>query len=142
MYSPASPIVVPNEAQRAISQIVEERAKALLYMCLTEEQRTMLETQNKFRVVSNKGNIFEIRRGRMHNIFRLDMQGNIIEEWCVLPPGNLPIYDVLLAQKVSLESDEDDTYARANVWAKPSHRIVHTAPVQYRSGDDLYRAVA
>jgi len=110
------------------------RAEALLHSCLNEEQRDMLRSQRKFRVVSNLGNIFEIREGRMHNIYKLDMQGKPIENWCVLPRGELAQGDAMLAQKLWLETDEIETERCANITHIASGRLVRTAPVQYQPG--------
>jgi hypothetical protein len=106
----------------------------LLFSCLNEEQREMMRTQKKFRIVSNKGNIFEIRHGRMHNIFRLDLQGNAVEEWCVLPQGELAPGDVMLAQKLGLECDEDDVAKHANITVLASGQLRYRAPRQYTPG--------
>lgn len=94
----------------------------------------MLRTQRKFRIVSNLGNIFEIYEGRMHNIYKLDMAGNTIENWCVLPHGELAQGDVMLAQKLWLETDEAETERRANVTLQLTGRLRHRAPVQYQPG--------
>jgi hypothetical protein len=110
------------------------RALALLHSCLNDEQRDMLRTHRKFRVVSNLGNIFEIREGKMHNIYKLDMAGNVLENWCVLPHGELAQGDVMLAQKLWLETDEAETERCANVTHVASGRLLRSAPVQYQSG--------
>jgi hypothetical protein len=110
------------------------RAEALLHSCLNDEQRDMLRNHRKFRVVSNLGNIFEIREGRMHNIYKLDMAGNSIENWCVLPRGELAQCDAMLAQKLWLETDEAETERCANITHVASGRLVRTAPVQYQPG--------
>jgi len=114
---------------------IELRAKNLLLSCLTPDQRTMYEREQKFRVVSNRGNVFELHHKRLHGVYRLDMQGKKIEEWCVSPHGRIPICDVLLSQKVMLESDEDSLRRDANVWTFEADRIgqqIHRALLQYQ----------
>jgi hypothetical protein len=110
------------------------RAEALLHSCLNAEQQHMLRTHHKFRIVSNLGNIFEICEGRMHNIYKLNMEGYRVENWCVLPSGELAQCDVMLAQKLWLESDEAETERCANITHIATGRLVRSAPVQYQPG--------
>lgn len=110
----------------------EERAKRLLLSCLTPEQRAMFEKHAGFRVVSNLGNVFELRSERIHNVRRLDAECRPIEEWCVTPNGRIPVHDVLLAQKVMLETDELGLRARANVWSLPSRQMVQWGEDQWK----------
>lgn len=109
----------------------EARARALLLSCLTPEQRASFERCRAFRVVSNLGNIFEIAHARTHGIHKLDMQGNQVEQWCTTPNGRIPICDVMLAQKLYLETDEAGLRQTANVWVMPGFRMVHTADRQW-----------
>lgn len=129
--TPAPP---PRTALRLIAEGAAVRAMDLLYSCLNDEQREMLRAHKKFRVVSNKLNIFEICEGKTHNIYKLDMQGKRVENWCVLPQGELAMGDVLLAQKVWLETDEADTAKFANITHIATGQLIHTSPVQYRFG--------
>jgi hypothetical protein len=124
----------PRQHVQYLADGAAARALALLHSCLNDEQRDMLRVHRKFRVVSNLGNIFEIREGRMHNIYKLDMAGNPIENWCVLPQGELAQGDAMLAQKLWLETDEAETERCANVTHIASGRLVRSAPVQYRPG--------
>ncbi len=113
---------------------VELRARNLLLSCLTPEQRAMYEKEFKFRVVSNLGNVFELHRKRMHGVFKLDMQGNRIEEWCVTPHGRIPVDDILLSQKLMLETDEAALRSESNIWDLSNARLgqqIHRAALQY-----------
>jgi hypothetical protein len=40
------------------------------------------------------------------NVEELDSRGNIVAQWCFRPRGNLAVGDVLLAQKIALETME------------------------------------
>jgi hypothetical protein len=65
-----------------------------------------------FEVVgSDTGTRYRIRHGRMMNIDELDSAGNKVCEWCFLPAGNLAIGDVMLAQKIALETYESGALA-------------------------------
>jgi len=50
----------------------------------------------------------------MMNIDELDSAGNKVCEWCFLPEGNLAAGDVMLAQKIALETFESEALAIAN----------------------------
>jgi len=100
------------------------RAEDLLLSCLTEEQRKMLKESGKFRLVGSNGSIYEIKRGRQHNIFKLDAQGNRVEELCVHPGPHMPNADTMLLQKVSLETDEAEMRQIANIWDMSSRRLI------------------
>src|SRR5262249_36422725 len=55
-----------------------------------------------------------IRRGRQMNIYELDQKGVQIGVWCFGPEGCLAVGDIMLAQKIALETDEHAALAVAN----------------------------
>lgn len=121
----------------------QRRSRELLFSCLTEEQRKSVESPRKcFRVVSDMGGIFEIEYGRMHNVFALDHNGARVEEWCVTPLGDFPIWDVMLAQKLALETDSVALADRANIRDLKTGRMVRHAAVQYRYSQPEYLLAA
>jgi len=84
----------------------------------------MLKESGKFRLVGSNGSIYEIKRGRQHNIFKLDAKGNKVEELCVHPGPHMPNADTMLLQKVSLETDEAEMRRIANIWDMSSRRMI------------------
>ena len=48
------------------------------------------------------------------NIDELDSGNKPTAVWCFLPQGRLPIGDIMLAQKIALESDEHNALAIAH----------------------------
>jgi hypothetical protein len=60
------------------------------------------------------GRHYLIRHGRQANIIELDARGGRLSSWCFGPEGELPTGDILLAQKIALETDELGTIAIAN----------------------------
>jgi hypothetical protein len=44
--------------------------------------------------------------GTATNIFEIDETGRTVVGWCFLPSGGLVAGDVMLAQKIALETDE------------------------------------
>jgi len=82
---------------------------ALLVEHLDPEQRSEFETRGVIPVLgSDTGRRYEIRVGRSSNVFECRDDGEYVRTFCFLPRGNLPIGDVLLAQKLALELYESE----------------------------------
>ena len=93
----------------------EQKADALLKEWLSPEQRATLESYGHFEVRgSHTGKCYRIRRGRIMNIDEVSKEGDLGPVWCFGPVGHLPLGDVMLAQKLALETDEQATLAVAN----------------------------
>jgi hypothetical protein len=93
----------------------EQRADALLKEWLSPEQRVTLQTYGYFEVRgSHTGQRYRIRRSQHMNIAELDQDGVQVALCCFGPVGNLPLGDVMLAQKLALETDEPAALAVAN----------------------------
>jgi hypothetical protein len=93
---------------------VEQRALALLREWLSPAQRAGLETRGYFEVIgSRSGKRYRIRHNRVVNIDELDERGCRVTTWCFAPEGSLPMGDIMLAQKIALENDEDAALAVA-----------------------------
>lgn len=90
-----------------------------------------MDRDQKFLCVSDLGEIFEITTRRMHNVFRLNLQGRRVEEWCVTPFGNFPVYDIMLAQKLALETDSASLRERANVRDLVTGRLLYQSPLPF-----------
>ena len=93
----------------------EDRAEALLNEWLCPEQRATLERHGYFEVrSSHTGKRYRIRRGRNMNIEEFGKDGAHVATWCFRPVGHLPLGDVMLAQKLALETDEQAALRVAN----------------------------
>ena len=93
----------------------EEKAYALLEQWLSPAQLAQYENNGHFEVRGcHSGKRYRIRRARQMNIDELDEAGARSAAWCFGPEGNLPIGDVMLAQKIALENDEQTALAVAN----------------------------
>ena len=57
---------------------------------------------------------YRIQRSKVMNVHEVDQAGNIVAHWCFAPKGNLPMGDVLLAQKIALETMERETLKMPN----------------------------
>jgi len=94
---------------------VEERSLRLLRSWLSPRQAQQWDALSEFEVVgSHTETRYRIRRGKVMNVHELDQMGNIIARWCFAPKGDLPMGDVLLAQKIALETMEGDVLKTAN----------------------------
>ena len=86
-------------------QAAEAKARVLLERALTPAQRRDLFARRCF-YVKGKRFTYRIREGHSGNVDQLDSAGLVIGRFCALPVGRLPVYDVMLAQKLWIETDE------------------------------------
>lgn len=64
-------------------------------------------TRGYFEVIgSHTGRRYRITTGYSTNICELDSFGHTVARWCFVPVESLPAGDVMLAQKIALENDE------------------------------------
>jgi hypothetical protein len=93
----------------------EQRAGALLRRWLSPAQLAQYERTGRFEVVgSDTGKRYRIHPHKQMNIEELDERGAFVTSLCFAPEGNLPVDDIMLAQKIALETDERATLAIAN----------------------------
>jgi hypothetical protein len=96
----------------------ERRGVALLRSWLTPEQAEQWDTRGSFDVIGcHTGRRFRITRGTAMNINELDADGGTAAQWCFAPEGKLATGDVLLTQKIALETMEQQALALANTQA-------------------------
>ncbi len=109
----------------------EARARRLLREWLSPDQRAQFDAKGYFEVTgSYTGRRYRIHYGTMTNVFELDedMQPKI--GWCFVPERAVVAGDVMLAQKIALETDEAAVLALANRFSpRPSSppRVVRRA---------------
>jgi hypothetical protein len=93
----------------------EEKGADLLRSWLSPEQAELWDSHRHFYVVgSETGTRYRIAFGRSMNIEELDSGGAVVTQWCFGPKGNLAVGDVMLAQKIALETMEVEALAKAN----------------------------
>jgi hypothetical protein len=92
----------------------EGRACRLLREWLSPAQRTQFTRSRYFDVVGGQtGTSYRIYPGTSMNVYALDCCGRAHRGLCFMPVGELPIGDVMLAQKLALESCEGNALAIA-----------------------------
>jgi hypothetical protein len=93
----------------------EQKALALLKQWLSSAQLAQYERNGHFEVTGcHSGKRYRIQRAKQMNIEELDEHGAQIAVWCFGPEAELPACDVMLAQKIALETDERSALAVAN----------------------------
>jgi hypothetical protein len=94
----------------------EEKGAALLRSWLSPEQSKMWSSSRKyFHVIGcDTGTRYRIRAGTIMNIDELDCREKAVAQWCFGPQGDLAVGDVMLAQKIALETMELEALAKAN----------------------------
>ena len=85
----------------------EQRSQRLLRDWLSTDQRAQYDRCRYFDVIGcHSGRRYRIWHGTVSNITELDNNGHPIFGWCFVPRDNLASGDVMLAQKIALETDE------------------------------------
>ncbi|MGY3393419.1 hypothetical protein ACVWW6_006010 [Bradyrhizobium sp. USDA 3311] len=85
----------------------EERGEKLLREWLTPEQLAQYDARGDFEVRGEaSGRRYRIVRGASFNVLELDSKGRIGARICFMPEGDLVFGDMMLAQKIALETNE------------------------------------
>jgi hypothetical protein len=93
----------------------EARGLRLLREWLSTEQRAQFDANRYFDVIGcDSGKRYRIRYGSATNVHEIDGDGRSIVGWCFVPAGSLIAGDVMLAQKIALETSELRALAVAN----------------------------
>lgn len=93
----------------------EVRGLRLLREWLSPIERAQLDAFGYFEVTgSDTGRRYRIHKGSTANVYELDGVGCPKMGWCFMPSGNLVAGDVMLAQKIALETSENSALAVAN----------------------------
>ena len=93
----------------------EERGLKLLREWLSQEQLAQFDANNYFEVIGcHSGKRYRICQGNGANIVELDDHARPTTGWCFVPGEHLVAGDVMLAQKIALETDERGALEKAN----------------------------
>jgi hypothetical protein len=92
----------------------EGRSLRLLQKWLSPSQREQFGRRGYFEVAGgDSGKRYRIHAGGSVNVCEIDERGCLQEGLCFMPIGALPIGDVMLAQKIALETREREVLAVA-----------------------------
>ena len=105
-----------NKKLKKKQRRARRKSRALLHQFLTQEQRWDLRATKSFEVIAQDGHAYQITEGTCNNVRRIEANGSI--RWCLCVvavgpattfnidlPGGIPVYDLMLMQKLLLESD-------------------------------------
>jgi hypothetical protein len=126
-----------RNAIRRSQQDAELKGHRLLEEWLSPQQRAQYQSSGSFEVTgSDSGTRYRIWRARQMNIEELDSDGKPAAIWCFLPEGRLPCGDVMLAQKLALENDEQAALAVAKqaTARAPIEGVAPASAVNSRNG--------
>jgi hypothetical protein len=91
------------------------RGRKLLLEWLSSEQAAQYRAFGYLEVIGcHTGKRYRIVRSTEMNVYELDRDGSVRTGWCFVPQGWLVAEDVILAQKIALETDEWGALAAAN----------------------------
>jgi hypothetical protein len=105
-----------SQLPRELRRQAEEKGLVLLNSWFTTEQAAQWTARREFDVVGSKtGTRYRIttKPGGM-NVHELDGTGRTVMRWCFGPADLSVSGDILLAQKIALETMEDQARAIAN----------------------------
>jgi hypothetical protein len=93
----------------------EARGLRLLRGWLSPAQRAQFDAKKYFDVIGcDSGKRYRIHYGTAMNVHEIDGTGCPKVCWCFVPNGQLVAGDVMLAQKIALETKESSALAVAN----------------------------
>ena len=112
-----------HERYRARFNARKARGVNLLREWLSPEQRAQFDAQRYFNVVGcDSGKRYRIHYGVITNVHEIDDHDRLLVAWCFLPEGPLVAGDVMLAQKIALETYEHAALAVANSFSTALYR--------------------
>jgi hypothetical protein len=93
----------------------EARATTLLREWLSPQQPAQFDAEGYFDVVGcDSGKRYRIHHGTSMNVHEMDDAGHPKSGWCFVPNRRLAAGDVMLAQKIALETCENSALAVAH----------------------------
>jgi len=105
----------PETAPAVLTAAAQARSLRLLVQNLSNTQRREFARRSCFEVTGGvTGKRYRIGASHMYNVALLDEGGDCEYLLCFAPTGELPLADVLLAQKLTLELYESEALKVAN----------------------------
>ncbi len=112
-----------HKRYRALLNRREARGVNLLREWLSPEQRAQFDAQRYFDVVGcDSGKRYRVHYGAITNVHEIDDHDRLLVAWCFVPEGPLVAGDVMLAQKIALETYEYAALAVANRFSTALYR--------------------
>jgi hypothetical protein len=106
-YASRQPQVLRLWYRELGSNEADVRGLQLLREWLSPAQLAQYDAHNYFDTTGcHTGKRYRIRHGTATNVYELDGAGRPLAGWCFVPKDSLVAGDVMLAQKIALETDE------------------------------------
>jgi hypothetical protein len=105
-------VLTLRQRYRAMMDARETRGMTLLREWLS--QRSERSSTRRNLSGCGSGRRYRIHYGRVTNVHEIDGAGQPVTGWCFVPSGGLVAGDVMLAQKIALETNEQAALAVAN----------------------------
>ena len=113
--------------KHGVENTPEGRSLRLLREWLSPSQREQFAMKGYFEVIgSETRHRYRIYAGASQNVCKVDERGRPGLGLCFMPTGSLPIGDVMLAQKIALETREDEVRTVGHAFV-PSHFLFSRA---------------
>jgi hypothetical protein len=103
-----------QEKQLAAAREADDKARALLESVLDGEELVAFRRDGHLIVNGRSGRRYRLRQGRTANIDVIGRDGRVLHRLCAHPDRTMPHLDIMLAQKLWLETDEAEFIRRAN----------------------------
>jgi hypothetical protein len=108
----------------------EGRSLRILRDWLSLAQREQFAKKGYFDVIGgDSGRHYRIYTGAAVNVCEVDERGRLRDGLCFMPIGGLPIGDVMLAQKIALETCEGEVRAVARRFTPNGFHFRQTRPL-------------
>jgi hypothetical protein len=123
----AEPTPAPPQPPRpSPRQDAETKALKLLREWLSPEQLAQFDRELAFEVTGYQTNRrYRIQHGQCQNVYEFDADGKLGRGLCFVPDGCLATGDVMLAQKIALETeDELAAIGEALVFWRPPGQVI------------------
>lgn len=105
--------------RRVFTDTAKSRARRLLFSMLNPQQQKQLDEKNYFDLTvysqDGKSRVYRIEHGYAGNVKLLGADGQPVKRYCIHADSRLPYEDQMLAQKLLLESNEQDFLKIANM---------------------------
>jgi hypothetical protein len=107
--------VASSARLRAASKMAQKRVRGVAARLVISSTARQFDTNNYFEVTgSHTGRRYRVHYGTMSNVVEVDADGQPATGWCFVPERALAPGDVMLAQKIALETDEAGVLALAH----------------------------
>jgi hypothetical protein len=125
----ARKVRILRQRYKAIKDVREARGITLLREWLSPMQRARFDASKSFDVVGcDSGRRYRILYGKVTNVHEINNSGQPVMGWCFAPSEHLVAADVMLAQKIALETNERATLAVANRFIVPPRTRADAPP--------------